>query len=47
MEIDVGGKDGTKCLGILDLLGVNYNIVHHLLKVLYNKIGKIILKMDH
>ena len=46
MEMVVGGKYMTTCLGKLDLLGGNSNIGHHVLKKLDNKTGKIMLDMD-
>ena len=47
MEMVVGGKYMTTCLGKLDLLGGNSNIGHHVLKKLDNKTGKIMLDMDY
>ena len=38
MEMVVGGKYMTTCLGKLDLLGGNSNIGHHVLKKLDNNV---------
>ena len=45
--MEVGGKDTTTRLGILNLTGGNSNIGHNFIKILDNNIGWETHKMDH
>ena len=47
MAMIVGGGEMTTLLCILDLTGGNFNIGHHVLNVVYDKIGPIIWDIGH
>ena len=47
MDTGVDRKDLTTYLGMLYITGGKYKIVHHLLKMLYNNIGPLIIDVDH